>query len=138
MLSLNRAALSPRQDTNAAVVPVQRRTGTTSHRSRLCARSHTHAHTHTHARKHLLMAYLLSNNCIKNYRNGTAIVKYIVEGWVVYFCGNTAYIPDANPAIDCLIDADQLFSSIALIKPFICCCRRRICGQTSHSKRNSH
>jgi len=40
---------------------------------------------------HLLMAYLLTNNCTKNYWNHTVIVKDIVEGWVVCFF-NTVYI----------------------------------------------
>ena len=31
------------------------------------------------------MTYLLSNSCTENYQNRTAVVKDIVEGWVVYF-----------------------------------------------------
>jgi len=30
------------------------------------------------------MTYLINNNCTKNYRNPTTVVKDIVEGWVVY------------------------------------------------------
>ena len=34
---------------------------------------------------HLLMDYLLSNNCIKNYMNVTTTVKITIGAWVVYF-----------------------------------------------------
>ena len=37
------------------------------------------------------MAYLLSNNCIKNYTNVTTTVKITIGAWVVYFFCNTMY-----------------------------------------------
>jgi len=40
------------------------------------------------------MAYLLSNNCTKNYWNLIATVKIIVGAWVAYFFCNIMYIYD--------------------------------------------
>jgi len=37
-------------------------------------------------------AYLLSNNCTKNYWNWTTAVKIIAESWVVYFFCNTVHM----------------------------------------------
>ena len=56
------------------------------------------------------MAYMLSNDCTKNYWNRTIIVKDIVEGWVVYFC-NIVCIPGCRESPICHCNVNSIINS---------------------------